>query len=164
MGVDAPYEVVTASFAHLDGAAQALAALERAQRADLLDIENAAVVKDAAGAGQGDERDIVTEQELTDSLDIALAADERGARKREIQGPWVGGRRSGHRGTRIAGRTEPISSLPITRSVPWGGGAGNGRYGNHLGSIHRSCFITRPDVSLPLLTGCGLRHRCRLAG
>jgi hypothetical protein len=41
MGVGTPYEVITASFAHLDGAAQALAALERAERADLLDIENA---------------------------------------------------------------------------------------------------------------------------
>ena len=50
MGVAAPYDVITASFAHQDGAAQALAALERAERADLLDIENAAVVvKDAAG-------------------------------------------------------------------------------------------------------------------
>jgi uncharacterized membrane protein len=50
MGVGAPYEIFMASFGHLDGAAQALAALERVERADLLDIENAAVVvKDAAG-------------------------------------------------------------------------------------------------------------------
>jgi uncharacterized membrane protein len=45
-----PYDVITATFAHDDGAEKALAVLERAEKADLLDIENAAVVvKDASG-------------------------------------------------------------------------------------------------------------------
>jgi uncharacterized membrane protein len=40
----APYDVITASFEQQDGAAQALATLEQAEQAGLLDIENAAVL------------------------------------------------------------------------------------------------------------------------
>ena len=87
------------------------------------DLQREAGLADPAGAGQGDERDIVAAQQVTDGRDVVLAADERGARKREPPRPWVGGRRSGHRGTRIAGRTKNAVSATYNTiyPVPWWG-------------------------------------------
>jgi uncharacterized membrane protein len=50
MNFDEPYDVISASFASEDGAERALEALQRAEEAALLDVENAAIiVKDAEG-------------------------------------------------------------------------------------------------------------------
>jgi uncharacterized membrane protein len=50
MNLDEPYDVIAASFASEDGAERALEALQRAEKAELLDVENAAIiVKDVGG-------------------------------------------------------------------------------------------------------------------
>ena len=45
--------------------------------------EGEAGLADAAGAGQGDERDVVAAQQVANRLDVVLAADERAAGQRE---------------------------------------------------------------------------------
>ena len=54
------------------------------RRSNLLrDPEGEAGLADPSRAGQGDERDVVAEQEVTDGVDLVLAADEGSARGRQ---------------------------------------------------------------------------------